>query len=151
MNSIATVIFLITLPVSTLTSFAEEFNCGAPDSPRAVECHRREVKDFLQSWVHAWGSGDADNYIEHYSPFSSPREGMSRGQWEADRRARIGGNNEIVVTLELDSMGISQDGTLDVIFIQSYQSANYKDVVKKQLFLKREDGGLRIQREITVD
>ena len=48
-------------------------------------------------------------------------------------------------------MGLGSDGNLDVIFVQNYQSENYQDSVKKQLYLKRSEDGLKIQREITID
>ena len=56
----------------------------------------------------------------------------------------------VVTALELDSMGIGQDGSLDVIFVQSYESETYKDVVRKQLFLTRENSELKILREVTI-
>lgn len=151
MNAVVTALFLITLPVSTLTSFAEEFQCGAPSDPRAVDCYRREVKDFLQSWVVAWSQGDAEAYLNHYDPVMSPKPEMTREEWEMERRQRVASAGDIVVTLELDSMGIAPDGSLDVIFVQSYESETYKDVVKKQLFLRREASQLKIQREVTVE
>lgn len=151
MNAIAALLFVITMPGTTLTSFSEEIRCGPVNDPKAVECYSREVKEFLQSWVVSWGNGDADAYIDHYVPFRSPRVNTSRDKWEADRRKRIEQTSDIVVTLELDSLGIGKNGDLDVIFIQNYQSENYSDVVKKQLFLKRDFDGLKIQREVTID
>jgi len=150
-NVIAALLFVITMPGTTLTSFAEEVRCGSVNDPKAVECYSREVKEFLQSWVISWGNGDADAYIDHYVPFRSPRVNTSRDEWEADRRERLEQTDDIVVTLELDSLGIGKNGDLDVIFIQNYQSENYSDVVKKQLFLKRDFDGLKIQREVTID
>ncbi len=150
MSAAATVLFLITLPMTTLTSFAEHYQCGAADDPVAVACYREEVKDFLQSWVVAWGKGDVDQYLEHYAPFGSPKPNMTRQEWEAERRLRLSNSANVVVTLELDSMGISEDGSLDVIFVQSFQSPTYRDIVKKQLFLKRHDQNLVIQREVTL-
>lgn len=151
MNSIAALLFVITMPATMLTSFAQESRCGPASDPVAVECYSREVKEFLQSWVVSWGSGDADAYIDHYVPFRSPRVDSSREQWETERRLRLEQAKDIIVTLELDSLGIGQNGNLDVIFIQNYQSENFSDVVKKQLFLKRDPGGLKIQREVTID
>ena len=151
MGSIVTVLFVLTMPMTSLTSLAEEYHCGAADDPIAVECYSREVKEFLQTWVIAWGNGDADGYIGHYISNDSPRVDQSREQWEKDRRNRLLATNNIVVTLELNSMGIGRNGDLDVIFVQNYHSENYNDVVKKQLFLKRDGDSYKIQREITID
>jgi hypothetical protein len=151
MSAIAVLLYVFTMPMTTLTSFAQEYQCGTASEPEAIECYSGEVKEFLQSWVIAWGEGDAESYLDHYSPFLSPRINQSRDEWEQERRQRLDQSNEIVVTLELDSMGISKDGELDVIFIQNYRSGNYSDVVRKQLFLERDPSGLRIKRELTLD
>lgn len=151
MSSIATILFVITMPITTLTSLAEDYHCGAADDPIAVECYSREVKDFLQSWVVAWGSGDVDEYLQHYIANGSPRVSMTRAEWEADRRRKLRHSDDVVVTLELDSLGIGREGDLDVIFVQNYRSDRYSDVVKKQLFLKREGSSYKIQREVTID
>jgi len=151
MSSLATILFVITMPMTSLTSLAEEYHCGAADDPIAVQCYSREVKEFLQSWVVAWGDKDVDAYIQHYVPLDSPRIAMSRDEWEADLQRLLKQSQEIVVTLELDSLGIGRNGDLDVIFVQNYRSDNYTDVVKKQLFLKRDGGSYKIQREMIVD
>lgn len=151
MSSIATVLFVITMPITTLTSLAEEYHCGAADDPIAVECYSREVKDFLQSWVVAWGNGDVDEYMAHYISSNSPRISMTRAEWEADRRQVLRSSDDVVVSLQLDSLGIGRDGDLDVIFVQNYRSNIYTDVVKKQLFLKRDGSSYKIQREVTID
>jgi len=151
MSAVAVLLYVFTMPMTTLTSFAEEYQCGTGSDPVAIECYTGEVKEFLQSWVVAWGNGDAEAYMDHYVPFGSPRINQSRDDWENERRQRLEQTLGIVVTLELDSMGIGKDGELDVIFTQSYRSGNYSDVVKKQLFLERHLNGLRIKREITLD
>ena len=151
MSAVAVLLYVFTMPMTTLTSFAEEYQCGIGSDPIAVECYTGEVKEFLQSWVVAWGNGDPEAYMDHYVPFESPRINQSRDEWEKERRQRLNQTDGIVVTLELDSLGIGKNGELDVIFIQSYRSGKYSDVVKKQLFLARDPMGLRIKREMTLD
>ena len=151
MSAVAVLLYVFTMPMTTLTSFAQENQCGTGSDPIAVKCHTGEVKEFLQSWVVAWGNGDQEAYIDHYVPFRSPRINQSRDEWEKERRQQLNQTNEIVVTLELDSLGIGKDGDLDVIFLQNFRSGNYSDVVKKQLFLERDPMGLRIKKEITLD
>lgn len=151
MSAAATLLFVVTMPVSTLVSYADGFHCGHDKGVRAVECYRSEVKQFLQSWVIAWGDSEVNDYIEHYATFESPRPDMTRSQWEAERKNRLTRNEDIAVTLELDSMGISDSGDVDVIFLQNYVSDSYHDVVKKQLFLQRSPDGLKIKREVVLE
>lgn len=142
---------LLMLLLTACIPAASAAPCGTPDTPGALECYRMEIRAFLQSWVNAWGKGDYDAYVLHYENVTSPRFGQSRQQWESDRRARLESSGDIEVSLELESMGIDDDGSLDVIFVQSYESSVYRDVVRKQLFLKRSPDGLRIQKEATIE
>ena len=151
MSTVAVLLFVFTLPMTTMTSFAQDYQCGTGRDPVAIECHSDEIKEFLQSWVVAWGNGDTEGYFKHYVPFKSPSISESRLEWENERRQRLISSSDIVVTLELDSMGIGSNGELDVIFVQNYRSGSYSNVVKKQIFLERDPGGLLIKREIALD
>ena len=48
-------------------------------------------------------------------------------------------------------MGLEDSGIFDVVFIQQYVSQNYRDEVRKRLFLIREQGDLRIWKEEVLD
>lgn len=112
-----------------------------------LQCYSAEVKAFLGRWVQAWGNGDIDTYLALYTSARSPRNDLSRSEWEAHRRARIGPEKQIEINLKLESMGLEDSGIFDVIFTQHYRSASYEDRVRKRLFLLREGGELRIWRE----
>lgn len=112
-----------------------------------LECHSDEVKSFLRTWVRAWGDGDIEAYLDHYSSIRSPRSDLNRSQWEAHRRARIGPEKKIEINLKLESMGLEDSGIFDVIFNQRYRSATYQDESRKRLFLIRESGDLKILKE----
>lgn len=112
-----------------------------------LQCHSGEVKDFLRRWVKAWGEGDIDTYLSLYTTARSPRDDLTRPQWVQHRRARIGPGKGIELNLKLESMGLEDSGIFDVIFRQQYESASFRDEVRKRVFLLREGGELRIWKE----
>ena len=130
--------------------------CGSPvwaatpctgTTEEMLQCYSPEVKDFLGQWARAWGNGDIETYLSLYTSARSPRNDLTRSEWEAHRRARIGPDKEIELNLKLESMGLEDSGIFDVIFTQHYRSATYEDRVRKRLFLLREAGELRIWKE----
>lgn len=115
-----------------------------------LQCYSPEVKDFLQRWVRAWGNGDIETYLSLYTSARSPRDDLSRAEWVAHRRARVGPEKQIELNLKLESMGLEDSGIFDVIFIQHYQSSTFEDRVRKRLFLLREGGELKIWKEEVI-
>lgn len=103
-------------------------------------CYSPEVKDFLGRWARAWGNGDIETYLSLYTSARSPRDDLTRSEWEAHRRARIGPEKQIELNLKLESMGLEDSGIFDVIFTQHYRSATFEDQIRKRLFLLREAG-----------
>ena len=110
-------------------------------------CHSTEVKDFLRQWVRAWGEGDIETYLSLYSSARSPRDDLTRAEWEQHRRARIAPDKRVEIDLKLESMGLEDSGIFDVIFKQHYRSATFEDEVRKRLFLLREANELKIWKE----
>jgi len=110
-----------------------------------------EIKRFLRQWVGAWGDGDIEAYLSLYTGQRSPVEGMTRSQWVQHRRERISPEKDIEINLKLESMGLEDSGIFDVIFLQQYRSNNYRDQVRKRLFLLREGGELRIWKEESLE
>lgn len=112
-----------------------------------LQCYSPEVKDFLRRWAQAWGNGDIETYLSLYTSARSPRDDLTRSEWVAHRRARIGPEKQIELNLKLESMGLEDSGIFDVIFVQHYRSSTFQDQVRKRLFLLREGGELKIWKE----
>jgi len=138
-------ICLVVLIALTTTVQASEL-CGGSSEEKLI-CHSDEVKQFLRTWVTAWGTGDIDTYLALYTSARSPRDDLSRAEWESHRRARISPQQPVEINLKLESMGLEDSGLFDVVFLQSYRSATYQDQVRKRLFLLREKDELRIWKE----
>lgn len=138
-------------------------NCTDTASSKLSECAQTQVPDnrsadqvaeltrFLASWLKVWGRGDIEGYFDHYVGDVSPNPGLSRQQWEKQRRRSVSPARNIQVTIELESMGIDDQHVIDVVFLQRYKAKGYQDVTKKQLFLVWQGKNLKITREQTVD
>jgi hypothetical protein len=125
-------------------------NACSGSTEEKLQCHSREVKDFLGRWVRAWGDGDIETYLSMYMTSRSPREDLTREEWIQHRRARIGPEKKIELNLKLESMGLEDSGIFDVIFMQQYRSATFEDAVRKRLFLIRDGQELKIWKEETL-
>jgi len=121
-------------------------NCSGT-TEELLQCHSEEVKQFLRQWVRAWGNSDIETYLSLYTTARSPRDDLSRAEWEQHRRARIAPDKQVEINLNLESMGLEDSGIFDVIFRQHYRSPSFEDEVRKRLFLLREGGELRIWKE----
>ena len=111
----------------------------------------RGIREFLRQWVIAWGDGDIESYLMLYSEMRSPIDSLTRNQWVQNRRERIGPDKDIEINLKLESMGLEDSGIFDVVFVQHYRSSDYRDQVRKRLFLLREAGELRIWKEENLE
>jgi len=144
-------VFILSKTLFTPFILAEVYSCNNFQGTAILECHSTEIKGFLQSWVNVWARGDLEAYLAHYVSNGSPKTGLSRDEWIAARKHRVSPEFEIEITLDLDSLGLDGADVVDVIFVQKYTSASYTDEVRKQLFLVRQEDGLKIRREYSLD
>ena len=121
-------------------------NCSGT-TEEILNCSVGDVRRLMKNWVLAWGAGDVDAYLSFYTKTRSPRDDMTRSQWEANRRQRVSPDRDAEINLKLESLGVSDSGLFDVVFRQNYVSRDYQDTVRKRLFLLREADGLKIWKE----
>lgn len=142
--------FVFLLLLTICPASATTLECTG-STQELLQCHSPEIKDFLRQWVRAWGNGDIETYLSLYTSLRSPRDDLTRSQWVQHRRDRISPDKDIEINLKLESMGLEDSGIFDVIFVQEYRSNDYRDQVRKRLFLVRENGQLRIWKEETLE
>lgn len=105
----------------------------------AIEDPTERILGTLESWANAWSIRDSDLYIAHYSKDFVPQDGLSLGDWLAQRRSVISGSEYI--TLEIDDINLTRTAANQVIvtFNQSYESNLLKVATLKSLTLRRYD------------
>lgn len=100
------------------------------------------VESAVNAWAQAWARRDVDAYLAAYAPdFSAP--GLSRADWEAQRRSRIEAPKSI--TVDISNLNVEQQGTTaTATFRQAYRSDRLSSTVTKTLKLAQLDGQWRI-------
>lgn len=106
------------------------------------------VRQVVRNWADAWRSGNFAEYAAYYLPGFSGKYSSNK-QWREARKPRVDGRTDIrldlgpmLVQFNLDDSSIAR-----VIFLQSYRSASWCDVVEKNLGLKKTELGWRISSE----
>ena len=103
------------------------------------------VESAIASWAQAWSRRDVDAYLASYSADFKPG-GLTRAQWEAQRRARISAPKSIEV--KVSDLDITQQGdTASATFRQTYTSDRLSSTVTKTLKLTLQNDQWRIVSE----
>nr|MBV6629352.1 tetratricopeptide repeat protein [Oceanococcus sp. HetDA_MAG_MS8] len=118
-------------------------------SPAAPEpsADRAAVLDALQEWAAAWSSQDVNRYLASYSADFDPGGGLSLNTWKQQRRARLAAPTSISVQIINPQVRDLGGDTVQVQFVQVYQSNSYADQVNKVMDLRMENGAWRIVEE----
>jgi len=103
------------------------------------------IETAITRWAQAWSNRDVNAYLAAYaSDFTT--DGMTRANWEAQRRARITAPKSIDV--KISGLKIEQQGdTANATFSQAYRSDRLSSTVTKTLKLALQNGEWRIVGE----
>ena len=95
-------------------------------TPAAGGRDQDAVLKSVNQWVSAWSNNDVPGYLASYAPDFKTPKGEARGDWEAQRTARIAKPRKIQVSIESPKVTFNDNGRVTVTFRQHYRS----DVVK---------------------
>jgi len=85
-----------------------------------------EVLKAVNGWAAAWSQNDVAGYLAHYAPDFQTPKGEPRGQWEAERKARIAKPRKIQVSIESAKVVFADSNRVKVTFRQHYRSDTLK-------------------------
>ena len=106
-----------------------------------------EVLNAINGWAKAWSDKDVNGYLAHYaSDFQTPK-GVSRGDWESQRKARIAKPRKIEVEIESPKVSFNKNGRVTVTFRQHYRSDALKVTSAKTLVMVKAGDKWLIQQE----
>ncbi len=95
-----------------------------------------EVRQSLLDWAGAWSERDVEVYLASYAPtYAAP--GLSRKQWEQQRRQRIRKPRSIAVELSDITIELQGEDRATAAFRQDYRSDVYRDQTRKSLRLQK--------------
>jgi len=130
------------VPIERAPTVVASASQEAPASLQAM------LSDALERWRLAWEGERYDDYVAAYVSTASPIDGLSRKQWEQDRKRKLSKPGRLEITVESVEWTRVDDTTWTSRFVQHYASSNYRDKSLKTLTWSREDGQWRIAREV---
>lgn len=102
----------------------------------------------MKAWANAWAAKDMKNYLASYGKEFDPPGSMSRSQWEAERKQRIGSKNNI--SIKLENLVVTVDGAKATAkFRQDYKASGLAVSSRKTLDLVKTGDRWQIVREST--
>jgi len=105
-----------------------------------------DITKVVQGWANAWSRKDVKAYLSFYaSNFQTPN-GMTRKDWEAERKQRIDKPGKLQVAADDIKVSVSGD-TATVRFRQQYTSATLKSSANKTLVFVKSGNRWLIQQE----
>jgi len=132
-------------PAAAMTPAAVATTRSAPAGESAQDPDA--VLIAVTGWARAWSDNDVSGYLAHYaSDFQTPG-GMSRDDWESQRKARIVKPRRIEVEIESPKVLFNKDGRVTVTFHQHYRSDELKVTSAKTLVMVKAGDKWLIQQE----
>jgi tetratricopeptide (TPR) repeat protein len=114
---------------------------ATPVAPAASE----PLETVIANWARAWSEKDVNAYLAFYAPEYAP-SGITRSDWEAQRRSRISAPKSIEV--QISELKVGQVGEMaTATFRQAYRSDRHKSTTTKTLTFALQDGQWRIVGE----
>lgn len=128
------------------TTAATDKTKPTPVQPQNMGSSISPVGKTIQDWAAAWSARDVASYLSFYSANFSTPKGMSRADWEAQRKQRLTSPSSIRV--DVYDLTVARKGTQATVdFKERYQSNLLKTTVSKQLTLQQEAGAWKIVSE----
>jgi ketosteroid isomerase-like protein len=133
-------------PATVASRSASDAPPAAAKSAATVDEVKSEIAGIVRNWAGAWSRKDVKAYLSFYADGFQTPKGMTRRQWETERRQRIDKPGRLNVTV--DDIRVSVSGaTATARFRQRYASATFNSTAGKTLvFVKSGDRWL-IQQE----
>lgn len=120
----------------------------APVAANTNQDSAEQIEQAVQAWAKAWASKDMKNYLASYGKSFDPPKGLSRKEWEEERRDRIVGKSRISVKISNLKTSVNGD-TATAKFRQSYDADSLSTSSTKTLTLAKAGQKWYIIKEVT--
>lgn len=132
-------------PTPSSPAHAAPAEASAPETPLTVAepipvtAVEQQLRERVESWRKAWAARDIETYLAHYSARFEASNGLSRVDWETNRRRILARPATIVLNLHSLELRPLRADRWVVRFRQDYAAGSF---VEKNL-----DKALELQRE----
>jgi uncharacterized protein (TIGR02266 family) len=105
------------------------------------------IRGSLDNWAISWASKETEAYLAFYASAFRPPSGLSREEWQEQRRDRI--SRPRTIGLEIENVRLEKlaEDRYRVLFQQTYRSDSFEDTVWKTMTWIREGGEWKILEE----
>lgn len=135
------------LPQSTSAS-SETKSAKAPEKPvTRADDQTALILTTVGNWAQAWSSQDVSAYLRYYATGFETPDGMSRADWEKQRRDRLTRPKFIKVSVSEAVVSVSGEKSASVRFKQRYQSDTIDSSGYKTLTLTKSASSWLIVKE----
>ncbi len=138
-------------PAEAPAVMPEDPAAPAGDAAVPAEDATKAVEAAIVSWARAWAAKDVERYLGAYAAEFRPPAGRSLDAWQAARRERLARPGEVEIGVSGLEVEILDPGRAVARFDQVYAAPNYRDRVRKELELRRQDAGWRVLREDVLE
>lgn len=108
----------------------------------------KDAEAAVRAWATAWASKDVKGYLASYSKEFDPPGGISRGNWESERKVRI--TSKASISVKLEGLNVAVNGNKATAkFRQDYKAGGLAVSSRKTLDLVRNGDRWQIVREST--
>lgn len=128
------------------TASAKPAETKEAETKPAASAVEPELVKAVQNWAGAWSRKDVKAYLAYYGADFQPPNGLSRKDWEAERKQRIDKPGKLQVAVDDIKVAVSGD-TATVRFRQQYTSATLKSSANKTLVFVKSGNRWLIQQE----
>ena len=120
----------------------------APTVATPTNHQAKDAEAAVKAWASAWAAKDVKGYLASYGKDFNPPGSMSRSQWEAERKQRIGSKNNI--SIKLENLNVTVDGSKAVAkFRQDYKASGLAVSSRKTLDMVKTGDRWQIVKEST--
>ena len=114
--------------------------------PTNASSDAARVDEAVRGWAQSWDKGDVTTYLGHYAESFVPAGGLTKAQWEQQRRTRLRTSALRHVMLRNLQIAIESD-IAQAQFTQHYLDMDLMSTARKRLTLVKQDGAWKIREE----
>jgi tetratricopeptide (TPR) repeat protein len=110
---------------------------GQKVQSKQSENPKDELQNAVMAWAEAWSKQDVTKYLGFYGPEFKTPTGMSREDWEAQRKDRVGKPGSIEIDISNLKISMLGSNRAEMRFRQAYRSDQFKSRAWKTLIWKQ--------------
>ena len=114
--------------------------------PTSTSGDTEQIDEVVHNWAQSWDRGDVSQYLDQYASDFVPAGGLTRTQWEQQRRARLKASAIRHVMLRNLQVDVASN-VAQAQFTQHYLDMDLISTARKRLTLVKQAGTWKIREE----